>query len=71
MGQVAETQPALQPIFVSVKEAARLLTLTPWSVYKLLDAGEIEARYHGKRRLVVLTSLREYAAHLPSERDAS
>lgn len=61
----------IAPIFVSVKEAARMLSLTPWSVYQLLDAGEIESRYHGKRRLVVMTSLEAYAANLPTERDAS
>lgn len=55
------------PIFVSVKEAAFMLNITPWSVYKLLDEKAIESRYHGKRRLVVVKSLEEYAANLPTE----
>lgn len=61
----------LEPIFISVKEAARILSLTPWSVYQLCDAKEIESQYHGKRRLVRLASVRSYADGLPTERDAS
>lgn len=57
----------VDPIFVSVKDAARILGgISPWSVYQLLDAGTIQSQYHGRRRLVVLASLREYAAGLPS-----
>lgn len=58
------------PIFTSVKEAAHMLGLTPWTVYQLLDKQLIESRYHGRRRLVVVESLREYAESLPSEPDA-
>jgi len=61
----------LEPIFISVKETARILSLTPWSVYQLCDQGELEAQYHGKRRLVRLASVRSYADRLPTERDAS
>lgn len=56
-----------EPIFVSVNEAARLLSLTPWSVYKLCDNGQLDTRYHGRRRLVLLASLRAYADGLPTE----
>ena len=55
----------IQPIFVSVKEAARILGLTTWSVYQLLDAQKIASQYHGRRRLVRVESLREYADSLP------
>jgi excisionase family DNA binding protein len=61
----------IAPIFVSAKEAARLLNLTTWSVYKLLNEGQIESKYHGKRRLVVLESVQEYAKSLPTEPVAS
>jgi hypothetical protein len=44
----------LEPIFVSVKKAAQMLSLTPATVYARLD-----------QQLVVLASLREYAANLP------
>jgi excisionase family DNA binding protein len=53
------------PIFISVKEAARLLNLTPWYVYKLLDERAMESQYAGKRRLVRLESLHAYADALP------
>lgn len=63
----ATAVPDITPIFVSVKEAARALSLTTWSVYRLLDEGAIDSRYHGRRRLVSVASLNEYAASLPTE----
>ena len=61
------TTGSLEPIFVSVKDAARMLAISPWSCYQLLDAGKIEDRYQGRRRLVVLASLKAYAEGLPTE----
>lgn len=55
----------LDPIYVSVKEAARVLGLSTWSIYQKLDAQEIASRYDGRKRLVVVESLRNYAAGLP------
>lgn len=59
---------SLDPIFVSVKDAAVALGLSTFVVYQLLDEGHIDCRYHGRRRLVVVESLRKYAAGLPVER---
>lgn len=56
----------IDPIFISVKEAAQALSLAPWSVYRLLDDQRIASQYHGSKRLVVVESLREYAASLPT-----
>lgn len=56
----------ITPIFVSVKDAAQMLGLTTWSVYKLLDEQKIKSQYHGRRRLVAVESLREYAESLPT-----
>lgn len=56
---------AVSPIFISVKQAAEMLAISPWSCYQLLDAQKIESRYHGRRRLVLVDSLRKYAAALP------
>jgi len=54
---------------ISVKEAARRLGgISTWQVYRLLEAQEIESAYIGKRRQVVLASLREYVANLPRTR---
>ena len=57
--------PDQDPIFVSVKEAARMLGLSTWSMYQKLNDQHIESRYDGRKRLVVVESLREYAAALP------
>lgn len=57
----------IDPIFVSVKDAAAALGLSTWQTYQLLDAQKIESRYQGRRRLVVVESLREYARNLPTE----
>ena len=62
------TRPAIDPIFVSVDDAAKVLALSPWSVYQLLDSEEIRSVYRGRRRLVDVASLREYAAGLPTDR---
>lgn len=67
----------LDPIYVSVKEAARMLGVSTWLMYQRLDAQAIESRYEGRKRLVVVESLRKYAAGLPevapvkAEADAS
>lgn len=61
----------LDPIYVSVKEAARLLGLSTWSVYQKLDAQTIESRYDGRKRLVVMASLRKYADSLPETAPAA
>lgn len=55
----------LDPIYVSVKEAARILGLSTWSLYQKLDKQVIESRYDGRKRLVVVESLRRYAANMP------
>lgn len=57
----------IAPIFVSVKQAAQMLAISPWSCYQLLDAQAIDSRYQGRRRLVDVASLREYARNLPTE----
>ncbi len=54
-------------LLIPVKEAADQLSVTPWSVYKLLDDKVIEGRYQGRRRYVLVASLREYVANLPTE----
>lgn len=61
----------IEPIFVSVKQAAQALAISPWSCYQLLDEQKIESRYEGRRRLVLVASLREYAANMPTIRPES
>lgn len=64
----AISEAALTPILVSVKQAAQMLGVSPWTCYQLADAGEIQSRYMGRRRLIVFESLRNYAEGLPTER---
>lgn len=56
----------IDPIYVSATDAARILGVSRWLLYKRLDEQAIESRYEGRKRLVVLASLREYAANLPT-----
>jgi hypothetical protein len=59
-------------ILESVKNTADILGgITTWQVYRLLEAGEIESRYIGKRRLVVVASLQEYINNLPTTRETA
>lgn len=55
----------LDPIYVSVKEAARMLGVSTWLMYQRLDQQVIESRYEGRKRLVLMDSLRKYATSLP------
>lgn len=54
-------------LLISVKEAARRLSLTPWSVYRLADDAQIESVYQGRRRYIVVASLADYIATLPTQ----
>jgi len=56
----------ITPIFVTVKEAAQILALDTWSIYKLLNEQKVKSQYHGRKRLVSVESLHEYAASLPT-----
>jgi excisionase family DNA binding protein len=60
----AEQEGTIDPIFVSVDQAARALNISPWSCYKLLKSGELRSAKHGARRLVYVDSVREYADSL-------
>lgn len=57
------------PIFVTVREAADILggDTSPWTINRLCKIGSIDSRFQGRRRMVILTSLHEYAANLPTE----
>lgn len=61
----------LDPICVSVKAAADALSISTWQAYQLLDEQKIKSVYQGRRRLVLVASLREYVSNLPTERPAA
>lgn len=60
----------LEPIYVSVKQAAEMLSVKPWLIYQLLrdPANGLDARYLNSRRVITLASVRAFAADLPTER---
>jgi excisionase family DNA binding protein len=60
--------PEIDPIYVSVKEAARILGVSTWLMYQKLDAQAIESRYEGRKRLVSYASLKAYAGSLSAVR---
>lgn len=64
-----------EPLLVSVKEAARLLGVSPWNVYQLLgsesEPGAIPSRYIGRRRLILKADLDKFVAGLPTARDSA
>lgn len=53
------------PITVSVKDAAAKIGVAPMTIYRLCDAQAIESVYLGRKRLVLVASLREYVKNLP------
>lgn len=59
----------IEPIFVSVQEAADALNITRWPMQKLLKSGAVQSKVIGRRRLVSVDSLREYADALPTSHD--
>lgn len=61
-----EDEGSIDPILVSVKQAAKALDISPWLTYQLCDRGELESVYIGRSRKVVLASLRRYVANLPT-----
>ena len=54
--------PAALPLLVTPIEAARLLSVERTTIYRMLDASEIQAILIGRSRRVVVASLLEYIA---------
>jgi excisionase family DNA binding protein len=52
---------ALEPLCVSPREGARLLSIGVTRFYELLNDGTIESRLVGGRRLVSYQSLKQFA----------
>ena len=61
----------MDQLLITVKEAADRLSLTPWSMYRLLDDKQVEDVYQGRRRYVVVSSLEEYVGNLREQRKSA
>lgn len=55
-----------EPLMVSVRDAAKMLATSEWTVRELCRAGELDARKHGTRIRIIRASLDKYVAELPS-----
>ena len=56
----AKASTATPPLQVTIKEAARLLSLGERTIYRLLDTRQIVSVGSGRRRRVLYTSLLTY-----------
>lgn len=59
-----DDDPSQAPLFVSAKEAARLLSLSRSRVYELMDAEVIPSTRLGRRRVIPVSALHDLAAKL-------
>jgi hypothetical protein len=53
------------PLLVSIRDMEAMLGISRRKVYELLNSGDVECRYIGRRRLVLMASLREFVDGLP------
>lgn len=51
----------MDPIFVSIADAQRMLGLGKTSLYSLIADNKLETKQIGRRRLVVVSSIRQFA----------
>ncbi|WP_273303517.1 helix-turn-helix domain-containing protein [Sphingomonas ursincola] len=51
----------MDPLLISVQEAARMLAVGRTSIYELINSGELETKKLGRRRLVTIDSIRRVA----------
>jgi hypothetical protein len=63
-----KAKPLPEPLLISVLEMASMLGISKNQAYALLNRREVQSKYIGKRRLVVVESLREFVDRLPSTR---
>lgn len=55
----------IQPEALSVEQACKASTLGKTKIYELIATGALKARRVGRRRLILLTDLRELLQSLP------
>lgn len=55
----------MEPIFLSVGEAAKVLAVSKWSVWQSLRLGKLSARKYGRKTLIEVASLKACADALP------
>ena len=59
---------AIEPLFISIADAATALAVVPWTVRQLVARRKLKACKLGRRTLIEAKSLHAYAAGLPKAR---
>ena len=59
------------PLLLPVPEAGQMLGLGRSRIYELIDAGAIQSLKIGKRRLVIVESLKSFVQRLASEQSGA
>lgn len=67
--RTTKTRTTPAPVLISIADAAIMLGLSVNGVTQLCDATRLDARYSGRRRLVVVQSVHDYIASLPAFKD--
>lgn len=62
---------AITPLFVNVSEAARIIGLGRSKTWELVASGDIFSVREGKRRLVPISALNDWAARKMAEAGAA
>ncbi len=69
--RVSMSQMAIEPLRVSVEEAARIIGVSRSVIYKHMKAGTLRAVKDGSRTLFTMTELRGYVFRTDSTHGAS
>ena len=51
----------MEPLFVSINQTAKALSIGRTSVYELINSGELDTKKMGRRRLVTVASIKRLA----------
>jgi hypothetical protein len=55
----------VEPVLVSVRQGCQMISIGTQGMYDLIGAGLVTAVKRGSRTLIVVESLKKYAAELP------
>ena len=70
MTQTSKFSDPPEPLLISIKDAAKLVGLSEWSVEDLLRRGIYRAKKAGRRTLIEFASVKAHTAALPSAKFA-
>jgi len=65
LGTTIPAGSSIEPMFVSVRDAAKILAESPWTIRDKLARNILRAKKSGRRTLVVMGSIRAHAESPP------